>query len=271
MTGYAASLDALWAAHLAPRSDDAPTAVSAFSGAGGTSLGLSASGYRELLAIEWDARACQVFRANFPAIPVYEGDITALDPRSLTLPSGGLDLLAASPPCQGVSMTGLRREADPRNQLLARGDPARGRLAARAIVIENVPGLVRGAMRAIFRQICAALRELGYQVEARLVDASQLGVPQARVRVFIVAVRCDLATAPAFPAPRTRPVTVREAWKGRAIPGFSTSPRGRRRAGAADRARPERADALRRRGGKPLTSRPCAWTSASPRTRWSER
>jgi DNA (cytosine-5)-methyltransferase 1 len=106
-------------------------------------------------------------------------------------------------------------------------------------------------MRAIFRQICAALRELGYQVEARLIDASQLGVPQARVRVFIVAARCDLGTAPAFPAPRTRPVTVREAWEGLSDPGAFDVPL-RKGAVLAPLVEPGRngSAALKQRGGR---------------------
>ncbi len=211
MTGYAASLNALWTAHLAPRSDDAPSCVSLFAGCGGSSLGYSAAGYRELLAVEWDARACQVFRRNVPGIPVHERDVAALGSGSLELPTDCLDLLDSSPPCQAYSMAGLRRADDPRGQLWHQVVRLAGAWRPKVIVLENVPGLIRGRMRAVFRDICAALRELGYQVEARLVDASYLGVPQARVRVFIVAVRCDLGAAPAFPAPRTRPVTVREA------------------------------------------------------------
>jgi DNA (cytosine-5)-methyltransferase 1 len=251
VTGYPASLDQLWAQHQAPRAPDAPTCVSLFSGCGGSSLGYSAAGYRELLAAEWDARACQVFRRNFGGVPVYEGDVTALDPGSLTLPVGGLDLLDSSPPCQGVSMTGLRRAADPRNQLWREVIRLAAAWRPRVIVLENVPGLVRGAMRAVFRDICAAFHELGYQAEARLVDASQLGVPQARVRVFIVAVRSDLGAAPAFPAPRTRPVTVREAWEGLDDPGAFDVPSGKG-AVLAPLVEPGRngSDALRRRGGK---------------------
>jgi DNA (cytosine-5)-methyltransferase 1 len=252
VTGYPASLDALWAAHLAPRAGDAPTCVSLFSGCGGSSLGYSAAGYRELLAAEWDRHACEVFRGNFSGIPVHEGDVAALDPGSLPLPAGGLDLLDASPPCQGVSMTGLRRAADPRNQLWHQVVRLAGAWRPRVIVVENVKGLIAGKMRSVFAAICAGLRELDYVVGARLIDSSFLGVPQKRVRVFIVAVRCDLGTAPVFPAPRTRPVTVREAWEGLDGPGAFDVPV-RKGAVLAPLIEPGRngSDALTRRGGKP--------------------
>jgi DNA (cytosine-5)-methyltransferase 1 len=253
MTSYAASLDALWAAHLAHRVGDAPTCVSLFSGAGGSSLGYSSAGYRELLAADRDQRACEVFRRNFPAVPVHEGDIAVLDPSALELPPGGLDLLDSSPPCQAYSMTGLRRPGDPRGQLWRQVIRLAGTWQPRVLVLENVPGLVQGAMRAVFRDICAALGGLGYRVEARLVDSSFLGVPQNRLRVFIVAVRCDLDTPPVFPVPRTRPVTVREAWEGLDDPGAFDAPSGKG-ARLAPLVEPGRngSDALRRRGGRPV-------------------
>ncbi len=218
MSDYPASLDALWAAHLA-RADDAPTCVSLFSGCGGSSLGYSAAGYTELLAAEWDAAAAHVFRANFPNVLLHEGDIAKLDPAALELPPGELDLLDSSPPCQGASLTGLRRAADPRTQLWREVVRLAEAWQPKTIVLENVKGLVVGHLRETFTAICKALSGIGYVVKAQLIDASLLGVPQHRVRVFIVGVRSDLGVAPAFPVPATRPISVREAWEGLASPG----------------------------------------------------
>ena len=175
---YPASLDALWSAHLAVRASDAPTCVSLFSGAGGSSLGLSASGYAEKLAVEWDAAACTVFRANFPGVRLHEGDITQLDPDVLGLVPGELDLLDASFPCQGVSMTGLRRETDPRTQLWREAVRLASAWHPRAVVIENVAGLVRGSMRQVFSDICASLTGLGYVVAAQSAPASAWPSPK---------------------------------------------------------------------------------------------
>src|ERR1022692_353194 len=109
---YVQDLDAAWAAHLAPRKKNAPTVVSLFAGCGGSSLGYSMAGYRELLAVEWDAKACATFRLNFPGVPVHEGDIALLTNRmagKLTgLKPGELDVLDGSPPCQGFSTAGKR-------------------------------------------------------------------------------------------------------------------------------------------------------------------
>ncbi len=75
---YLPVLEAAWQKHLAPRAADAPTVISTFAGCGGSSLGYSMAGYRELLAVEWDQNACDTFRLNFPDIPVYQGDIGKL-------------------------------------------------------------------------------------------------------------------------------------------------------------------------------------------------
>lgn len=75
---YPAILAEAWAQHLAPRAPDAPTVISTFAGCGGSSLGYSMAGYRELLAVEWDNNAVETFRLNFPEVPVYHGDIAKL-------------------------------------------------------------------------------------------------------------------------------------------------------------------------------------------------
>ena len=54
---YPAHLEACWQEHLKPKTKDAPTVISLFAGCGGSSLGYSMAGYRELLAVEWDDHA----------------------------------------------------------------------------------------------------------------------------------------------------------------------------------------------------------------------
>src|SRR5690606_12471769 len=100
---------------------DAPTVMSTFAGAGGSSLGYSMAGFRELLAVEWDDHAVDTFRRNFPDVPVYHGDIAQLTAEAILeqtgLAPGELDVFDGSPPCQGFSMAGLRQLDDQRNQL----------------------------------------------------------------------------------------------------------------------------------------------------------
>ena len=98
-------------------------------------------------------------------------------------------------------------------------------LRPKAFVAENVAGLVRGVARGYFKRILAALKEPGYRVEARLLDAQWLGVPQTRQRLIFVGVRDDLG-ARRRPSPAARPPLP----AGRRLPGRAS---GSRRAATA--------------------------------------
>ena len=97
--------------------------ISLFAGCGGSSLGYSMAGYRELLAVEWDDHAVETFKLNFPDVPVWHGDIAELSVeeclRLAGLRPGQLDVLDGSPPCQGFSTAGKRKIDDGRNQLFS--------------------------------------------------------------------------------------------------------------------------------------------------------
>lgn len=218
VTGYAATLDAAWRAHLAPRVPDAPTVISLFAGCGGSSLGYSIAGYRELLAVEWDDNAVATFRLNFPSVPVYHGDIATLSIdeclRLTGVQSDELDVLDGSPPCQGFSTAGKRVLDDPRNGLFCEYVRLLRGLRPRAFVMENVSGLVKGKMKLVFVDILRELKASGYRVSARLLNAMYFGVPQSRERMIFIGVRDDLDIAPTHPAAHASPVTVRAALSG---------------------------------------------------------
>jgi DNA (cytosine-5)-methyltransferase 1 len=212
---YVADLDEAWKCHLAPRKKNAPTVVSLFAGCGGSSLGYSMAGYRELLAVEWDAKACATFRLNFPGVPVHEGDIALLTNRlagKLTgLKPGELDVLDGSPPCQGFSTAGKRMIDDPRNQLFREYVRILRYLRPKKLVMENVTGMVKGGMLPTFHEIMRELRSCGYNVKSRVLNAMHYGVPQARQRVIFIGSRVG---EPEFPDPWSEPITVRDAWAG---------------------------------------------------------
>jgi DNA (cytosine-5)-methyltransferase 1 len=215
MTGYVDTLNDAWSRHQAPRTTDAPTVISLFAGGGGSSIGYSMAGYRELLAVEWDDYAAATFRANLPDVPLFHGDITRVSVETCLahagLKSGNLDVLDGSPPCQGFSTAGKRQLDDPRNALfhdyvlLLRG------LQPKVFVLENVPGLVKGKMRLIFAEMLQALKACGYLVSARVLNAMYFGVPQSRQRLIVIGVRTDLGLTPSHPRAQGWPVPVRDA------------------------------------------------------------
>lgn len=210
---YPALLSAAWAQHLAPRAADAPSFVSTFAGVGGSSLGYSMAGYRELLAVEWDESAAATFRLNFPDVPVYRGDITKLSVREVLkltgLRPGELDLFDGSPPCQGFSTAGEREIDDPRNQLFRDYCRLLKGLRPKGFVMENVSGMVKGKMKLIFAEILAELKACGYEVKAWLLNTKYFEVPQNRQRMVFIGTRLD--RLPTCPKVISRPVTVKEA------------------------------------------------------------
>lgn len=213
---YPALLDACWQEHLAPRSADAPTVISTFAGGGGSSLGYSMAGYRELLAVEWDDNAVETFQLNFPDVPVYHGDIAKLSVEEcmrlagLTGP-GELDVLDGSPPCQGFSTAGKRDFGDDRNQLFRQYVRLLRGLRPKVFVMENVSGMVKGIMKLIFADTMRELKASGYIVSARLLNAMYFNVPQSRERMIFIGVRDDLGVVPSHPKAESRPVTIRGA------------------------------------------------------------
>lgn len=215
---YLEILEAAWQDHLAPRANDAPTVISTFAGGGGSSLGYSMAGYRELLAVEWDDNAVATFKANFPDVPVYHGDIGKLSVdeclRLAGIEPGELDVFDGSPPCQGFSTAGKRIMDDPRNQLFREYVRLLRGLRPKVLVMENVSGMVKGKMKLIFAEIMRELKASGYKVSARLLNAKYFNVPQSRERMIFIGVRDDLEIEPSHPRAESGIVTVREALEG---------------------------------------------------------
>jgi DNA (cytosine-5)-methyltransferase 1 len=189
--------------------------VSTFSGCGGSCLGFEMEGFTVLYASEFIPAAADTYEANHAGVPVDRRDIRNVDPAEILevakLAAGELDVLEGSPPCASFSMSGKREkhwgEVKQYSSTKQRTDDLfyeyariRDGLRPKVFVAENVTGLVRGVSRGYFLDILARLSE-GYRVEARILDAQWLGVPQARKRLIFVGVRDDLDAKPAFPTP----------------------------------------------------------------------
>ncbi|MBF8186339.1 DNA cytosine methyltransferase [Nonomuraea sp. K274] len=203
------------------------TAVSTFSGCGGSSLGYRMAGFRVAWASEFIPAAADTYRANASAYTQLDTrDIREVAPGDILnatgLDVGEIDLFDGSPPCASFSTAGKREagwgQVKAYSSTKQRTDDLffeyarllKG-LQPRTFVAENVSGLVIGKAKGYFLMILAALRDAGYKVTARLLDASWLGVPQARKRIIFVGVRNDLAADPAHPTPLPYRYTLRDA------------------------------------------------------------
>ena len=192
-----------------------PTVISLFAGCGGSSLGYSLAGFKELLAVEWDNNAVETFRLNFPDVPVYHGDIAKLTGSQCMKLAGikkdQLDILDGSPPCQGFSTAGKRKFGDPRNSLFMEFARLLSELQPKVFVMENVTGMVKGCMKQAYLQIIKTLRDCGYRAKGEVLNAMYFNVPQSRERVIIIGVREDMNVDPSHPKPQTKPITVKQA------------------------------------------------------------
>jgi DNA (cytosine-5)-methyltransferase 1 len=202
------------------------TVASTFSGCGGSSCGYRMAGFRVGWASEFIPAAAATYAANWPDTILDTRDIREVQPReilsALGLAEGELDLLDGSPPCASFSTAGTRSAGwgvpKAYSDTVQRVDDlffefARllAGVAPRMFVAENVSGLVKGVAKGYFIEIFTALREAGYRVEAQMLDASWLGVPQHRKRMIFMGVREDLSAGPVFPVPLPYQYTVRDA------------------------------------------------------------
>lgn len=200
--------------------------VSTFSGAGGSCLGYRMAGYKVVWANEFVKAAAETYRANHPQTILDTRDIRTVKPedilRATGLEVGGIDLFDGSPPCAAFSTVGIREKgwgkvkaySDTEQRVddlffeyirLLRG------LQPKVFVAENVAGLVKGKAKGYFVEILTLLRDCGYNVQARVLDAQWLGVPQTRNRIIFIGVRNDLGLAPVFPRPLAYRYSIREA------------------------------------------------------------
>ena len=192
------------------------TLVSLFAGCGGSSLGYKQAGFDIRLAVEWDTKAADVYKRNFDGTQMFVGDIADLtDEQALEitgLQPGELDVMDGSPPCQGFSTAGQRKFTDSRNRLFEEYVRLLNLFRPKMLVMENVSGLRKGKMKLMFAEMTVALKDAGYRVSCRELNAWWYGVPQDRRRLIWVGVREDLDMEPGHPAPTVKkPVSVREA------------------------------------------------------------
>lgn len=207
--------------------DDAPVVATTFAGCGGSSTGYKLAGFRVAWASEFEPNAAECYRANHPTTIVDTRDVRTVRGgeilAAIGLERGELDLFDGSPPCQSFSTAGRKAKGWGRELTHIDGTKQRSddlffeylrlvdELRPRVFVAENVSGMVKGASKGMFKVVLAEMRKLNYRVEARLIDAKWLGVPQSRSRIVFVGVRNDLETEPKFPTPMERVVSLDQA------------------------------------------------------------
>lgn len=157
--------------------------LSLFSGGGGLDLGAIQVGLSIVAAFELDPRACAAYPLVTGQTEINQTDLTKYDLTKLPDAEG----IVGGPPCQDFSIAGRKAGSEGARNLWPVAISAVRVKRPDWYLFENVKGLVwLHKNRPYFEGILAALRQLGYTVDHRLLNAADFGVSQTRERVFIV-------------------------------------------------------------------------------------
>jgi DNA (cytosine-5)-methyltransferase 1 len=182
------------------------SSVEICAGAGGQAIGIERAGFSHLALVEIDAYACATLRANFPEHRVHEEDVRSFlaDAEEDKSRYANLDLLAGGVPCPPFSLAGRQLGEDDERDLFPVIVKLAGVLQPRAVMIENVRGLLQAKFDQYREKICAWLEELGYvPMVWDQFNASEFGVAQLRPRSMLVALRKEFAPYYTPPVPDT--------------------------------------------------------------------
>lgn len=185
--------------------------IDIFSGAGGLSLGAEMAGIEICYGIEINNYAAASFDRNHKGARVLTSDITKIKTSELDFDDKELFVIMGGPPCQGFSMSNTmsRNMDNEKNFLYLEFVRFVRELKPRWFVMENVWGLTKMNDGQTLEMIQESFQALGYDVKAKILWASDFGVPQKRYRCFIIGNREGVKFE--FPTPQKAKVTVQDA------------------------------------------------------------
>ena len=183
-----------------------PTVLELCAGAGGQALGFEQAGYDHIGLVELDPHACKTLRFNRPKWNVIQEDLNHFDSSKYS----GVDVVAAGLPCPPFSKAGKQLGSTDTRNLFPAALRIIHEIQPRAIVIENVRGILDAVFEDYRKYIASQLPN--YWTDWTLLNACDFGVPQLRPRVNFVAIRKGLEANFSWPAgDRSKTLTVGEA------------------------------------------------------------
>ncbi len=196
------------------------TSLEMCAGAGGQALGLEMAGFGHEVLVEIEPPACATLRLNRPQWNVQQQDLRHFN----GMPYFGVDLVAGGVPCPPFSKAGKQLGADDERDLFPEALRIVDECRPKAVMLENVRGLLDRVFDDYRNNVEMQLEKLGYVSGWRLLNASDYGVTQLRPRVVFVGIRKDLSERFSWPEPKIiTPPTVGEllhdlmaadGWKG---------------------------------------------------------
>jgi DNA (cytosine-5)-methyltransferase 1 len=196
-----------WTLKDAVFTKDKGKVFSCFACGGGSTMGYKLAGFDVLGCNEIDPKMIEAYKTNHNPKYAYLEPIQTFKNRT-DLPKElyELDILDGSPPCSSFSMAGNRDKDWGKEKKFRKGQAEQvldtlffdfidlaKELQPKIVVAENVKGLLLGNAKNYVIEIYKSFDEAGYYCQHFLLDASKMGVPQRRERVFFIALRKNLA------------------------------------------------------------------------------
>lgn len=155
------------------------------------------AGFEHVALVELDDAACETLRCNRPWWNVIHEDVRQFDAR----PYAGIDLVAGGVPCPPFSIAGKQLGKADERDLFPTALRIVDEVRPRAMLIENVRGVLERSFAPYRAEICGALADIGYVPDWRLVNACHYGVSQLRPRAVLIAIRKDIGAEFVWPQP----------------------------------------------------------------------
>jgi DNA (cytosine-5)-methyltransferase 1 len=196
-----------WTLKDAVFTKDKGKVFSCFACGGGSTMGYKLAGFDVIGHNDIDKKMIEVYKENHkPKFSFLESITTFAKRKDLPKELYELDILDGSPPCSSFSMAGNREKDWGKEKKFREGQAEQvldtlffdfidlaKELQPKVVIAENVKGLLLGAAKEYVIKIYKAFDEAGYYCQHFLLDASKMGIPQRRERVFFICLRKDLA------------------------------------------------------------------------------
>ena len=182
-------------------------AIDLFAGCGGLSKGFMDAGFNIIVGVDNDQAALNTFAKNHNGAKVLHADLSSQETFDKIKEIAGkkdIDVIIAGPPCQGFSLSGPRNFDDERNELYLAVIEMVRQYRPKGFIIENVPGMATLYDGQIKDEILKRFKEIGYNIECKILCAADYGVPQLRKRLIFMGIRKDIGK-PRFPEPTFNP------------------------------------------------------------------
>ena len=172
-------------------------------GAGGQALGLEMAGFKHIALVEYEKKYCEILKKNRPEWNIICEDVKNFSGKPYR---NKIDLLAGGVPCPPFSVAGKQLGSDDERDLFPEALRLIEEINPKAVMLENVRGFLDPTFKDYRESILKRIDELGYNVQIKLLNASDYGVPQLRPRIVIVGIRKDVQGKFSYPLPTSEKV-----------------------------------------------------------------